>query len=153
GAGGRLRGIPVPADPAIHHLEAYELARDAGPLLRGERVAPQEIALAHLDDPAEVRFPGRDRIVDVVAVERHLRFEPQRVARAQPARQDTVAAPLLEELAEESRGVLGAAVDLEAVLARVAGARDERRRSRDFGIAEPVVRQVRRIRIADAAHQ
>src|SRR5260221_12512977 len=87
-------------DPAIGHLEADELARDSLLLLPLEGLAAEELPLLHLHAPAEVRFPGSDRVVDVVAVEGHLRLQAQRVARAEAARNDALGPARLEQAAE-----------------------------------------------------
>src|SRR6476620_3957745 len=60
GAGRGLRGVAVPGDPPVGHLESDELARYAGRLLRDERLAADELALRGLDDPAEVRLVRGD---------------------------------------------------------------------------------------------
>ena len=109
---------------------------------------PRKSPLPMLHDPAEVGLEGRDRVVDVVAVERHLRLESQRVARAEPARRDAVDLSLLEQPPEDGLRVFGTAVDLEPVLARVAGAGDERRKPATFAVEKTVVRQARRIGLA-----
>ena len=96
-------------------------------LLAREHVAADEVALVELHDPAEVGLERGGGVVDVVAVERHLRLEAQRVARAEAARLHAG----VDELAQDARRVLGRDVDLEAVLAGVAGARDDRRRAVD----------------------
>ena len=61
------------------------LRGDAAFLLLDQRVAAHEVALVELDDPAQVGFERRNGGVDFVAVERHLGFQAQRVARAQAA--------------------------------------------------------------------
>src|SRR5436309_15528560 len=113
-----MRGIAVPRDPAVDHLETDELALYALRLLALERVAAQKVPLLHFDDPAEVRLPRRDGVVDVVSVKRHPRLQPQRVAGAQPAGRCPVAAPLIQQSAEDPFRVLGREIQLEAVLAR-----------------------------------
>ena len=70
--------------------------------------------------PAE---PGRDRVGvrrDVVAVQRVADLEPQRVARAEPARLGAAR----DDRVPERRRVLRRAQQLDAALARVAGAVD-----------------------------
>src|SRR3989442_11352379 len=66
-----------PDEPAPHALQLL-------PLQGGE---PHEVrALLELHDPAEARLERGDRVVDVAAVQRVARLEPQRVAGAQTAR-------------------------------------------------------------------
>src|SRR2546425_1047832 len=73
----------------LAHAEPDEPALDALqplPLPGGE---PHEVrALLELHDPAEARLEGGDRVVDVAAVQRVARLEPQRVAGAQAARSE-----------------------------------------------------------------
>ena len=99
-------------------------------LLLEQRVAADEIALVELDDPAEVGFERRNRGVDLVAVERHFGFQAQRVARAQAAGLDAEFRAGVHHLVPDALGLAGRDVDLEAVLAGVAGVRDARRRAR-----------------------
>ena len=87
-----------------------------------ERVAADEVgAVVEADDPAEAGLVRVRRLVDVVAPERERGLEAQRVARAEAARLDAFG----EELAPERAAGFGRGHDLEAVLAGVAGARDE----------------------------
>src|SRR5215210_4994341 len=115
--------MPLARDSPPLDLEAHELARRALRLLRHQGVAPQEVPLVELDDPGEPRLPRRGGLVDLVPVEGHGRFQAEGVARAQPRR----AGPGLHQAPPESGRVLRIDVQLEAVLAGVAGARDERR--------------------------
>src|SRR5881397_3109571 len=105
-AGHALRlAHPEPDEPALDALQPL-------PLQGGE---PDEVrALLELHDPAEARLEGGDRVVDVVAVERVTRLEPQRVAGAQAARR---AATGTHERVPQPLQVGAAAVQLEAVLA------------------------------------
>ena len=59
--------------------------------------------------------------VELVAVEAHPRFEPQRVARPEPHGRGAC----FDEAPPDARRVVGRTVELEAVLARIAGARDD----------------------------
>src|SRR5205085_8948930 len=77
--------LPVARDASVRHLESDELAPDSFFLLTRERLAPVEVALCELRYPAEVRFQERRLIRNLVAVERHTRFEPERVARREAA--------------------------------------------------------------------
>src|SRR6266404_3710441 len=104
--GRRLCRVAMPGNPAVRHLEADELAGDALPLLPLEGFAAEELAFLHLHDPAEVRFPGGDRVVDVVAIESHLRLQAQGVARAEAARDDPLGPARFEQAAEDLFGRL-----------------------------------------------
>ena len=60
-----------------------------------------------------------------MAVERHPRFEPKRVAAREPRGHESGAEPGLEDVAPERRGGVRRKVQLESVLAGVASAGDE----------------------------
>ena len=75
-------------DPALDHFEARQFSLRPFGLLTLEDVASHEIAFFELDDPGEVGFQRGGGVIDVVAIERHLRFEAERVARAEAARRD-----------------------------------------------------------------
>ena len=53
---------------------------------RSDRGA-EEVVFLPADDPVQVGFDGRGRFVDVVAVQAHAGLEPERVARAEAARE------------------------------------------------------------------
>src|SRR5580765_2742200 len=118
-------GVAMAADATVDHLEADELA--AGPLglLTLEDVAAVKLALVELYDPAEARFQGGRRGVDVIAVQGHLRLETQGVACSEAAGLDLAAG---EELPPDPRRLGRRHVDFEAVLAGVTRARDDGRR-------------------------
>ena len=91
-----------------------------------ERLAADEVALVELHDPAEAGLERRGRLVELVPVERQRRLEAQRVARAEADRRDRpIGAPRLEQRVPERAACRRADVELEAVLAGVAGARDQ----------------------------
>ena len=73
-------------------------------------------------------------VVDVVAVERQPRLEPQRVARAQADRLAARGAAASSSASHSAGGVRRVAEQLEAVLAGVAGAGDPDRHARDVGV-------------------
>src|SRR5690242_12944251 len=120
--------------------EADELARDATLLLPHEGVAADEVALGELHEPGEVRLERRRCVVDVVAVERHPHLQTQRVARAETGRRH---APSADEYLPDRRSITVVEVKLEAVLAGVSGARDDRRRPRDLALREVIVADAR----------
>jgi hypothetical protein len=121
----------VPGDAAAGHLEADHLARGARGLAREQRLAADEVALLELDRPAE---PGLERVgglVDLVAVEREARLEPERVAGAEPDGLDAGRLAEAQELAPDGGRVVPGAEELEAVFARVARAGRRHRHARD----------------------
>ena len=116
-----------PDEPSRHALELL--------LLQG-RLAGERRPLVELHDERQPRLIGCDRVVDVVAVQGQPGLEPQRVAGAEAAR---LSAPRAGERMPQLLRVRGAAVDLEAVLAGVAGARNEHFRPRHLTLREMVV--------------
>src|SRR5947209_18320022 len=82
--------MPLASDsPALDH-EAHQGALHATLALLEESRAPQEVALAELHHPGEPRLERRRALVDLVAIERHRRLEPQRVAGAEARRHQAV---------------------------------------------------------------
>ena len=128
--------VAVARDRFLGEGEADEFARDAGGLLGFQCGEADEIPLLHLHEPAESGFQWRVGVVDVVAVECHPHLEAQRVAAAEGDGGDRAG---LHQRLPELHGVLGAVVQLEAVLAGVAGARERHRDASDCGLGEPVV--------------
>ena len=91
-----------------------------------ERGAAAEVALVEAHHPAEPGLQRRDPRAELVAVERQPGLEPQRVAGAEPGGRD----PGVEQRAASTRGRgVGGHVELDAVLAGVAGAGDPARAS------------------------
>src|SRR5689334_3993549 len=122
----------------LRHLEAHEPALDALELLLLQCFQPREWRpLLKLHDETQAGLIRRRGVVDVVAVERQPGLEPQRVARAES---DGFRASRADEGVPELLGIAGAAVQLEAVFAGVAGARDEALHAGDFPLREVVVR-------------
>ncbi len=79
-------------------------------------------AAALLDRPFQRALDRRGRGVDVVAIEAKPGLEPQAVARAKPDRQHVA---VVEQFRRQRFGVVGRNRNLKAVLAGIAGARDE----------------------------
>src|ERR1043165_778908 len=131
--------LAVARNAALRDLEADELAAHAFFFLPGERVAPRKVALAELGNPAEVGFQKRRLFGDLVAVERHACFEAERVARCQTCGQDAF-------------GLLRRGVALEAVLARVARARDDGGHVVNAPFAEVVILDLRERRRGERLH-
>src|ERR1043165_2347348 len=147
--------LAVARNAALRDLEADELAAHAFFFLPGERVAPRKVALAELGNPAEVGFQKRRLFGDLVAVERHACFEAERVARCQTCGQDAfgrAVAARVENLVPETFGLLRRGVDLEAVLARVARARDDGGHVVNAPFAEVVILDLRERRRGESLH-
>ena len=76
--GGRCRGRELQPDQLLAGPSRSDLL---------ERRAAHEVdVLVELDDAAEARLERIGVAVELIAVERHARLEPQRVARAEAAR-------------------------------------------------------------------
>jgi hypothetical protein len=88
-----------------------------------ESFFPKEGGLVELHDPAEPRFQGVGRLVDVVAIKRQARLEPQCIARAKPCGPEAKRCARVHEGAPELGRVVPRGEDFEAVFARVAGPR------------------------------
>ena len=80
-----------------------------------------------------------------MAVERHRRFQPQRVARSQAARPDAEFAARVQDGVPDPLRLGRIEVDLETVLARVARPCDARRRSGRLGVDEVVIANRRQV--------
>src|SRR5712691_4346209 len=116
--------VAVTSDAALHDKTGDFPLRPRG-LLRRDHVAAREL-FVELARPAEPRLDRVGGLVDVIAVEGEARLEAQRVARAQADGLDPGAGPGREQPVPD-RGRVGVGhKDLEAVLARVARARQRR---------------------------
>ena len=133
----------MPRDRAVRHLEADEPPRGAGRAHLLDRVLADEVTLLRLHDPSEAGLERVRRLVDVVAVERVRHLEAERIAGAEADRRDTIMAARVEQRIPEPFGGLGGNVQLEAVLARVSRARDDRRDARHARRREAIVRDRR----------
>jgi len=137
GGGGRAARHAAD-DRAAGVDELVALPRDARALGDEAHQPPPRSCLQHPLDggaPAEVlavldgldhdaRLDGVRRVVELVAVERHPRLEPERVAGAEADGRDAVLLAGLEQRVPDLGGVGRLEVQLVAVLARVARARD-----------------------------
>src|SRR5258708_3595430 len=94
------------------------------------------VVVIELDDPAQIRLERGRSGVNIVAVQGHPGFEPQRVARAEAAGLDPTGS---EEFAPDPRCHERRHVDLEAIFAGIARARDDGRRAIHLAEGEPVV--------------
>src|ERR1700722_12169880 len=125
----RKYGVTVPGDAALGHLQTDELAFWAAGSANGlKRVAADEVTLVELGIAIEMGFEDVDLVRDFVVVERHRRFEAQRVARAEAAGQDAEFLTRFEHLVPNAlaRRRIGGDIDLEAVFSGIAGAGDQR---------------------------
>src|SRR5690606_11120709 len=114
--------LAVAQHAAFVHHQADQLARHARRLLRLQRGAADEVAaLVQRHGPGQAGFPRGGRLVHVLAIEVHARFQAQGVARAQAGRPD----PRLQQRVPERDRLVLRQHHLEAVLAGVAGARQE----------------------------
>src|SRR5688572_9679545 len=89
--------VSVAGNRALDHLESDQLARDAAGAEILDRRTPHEVSLARLDDPAEPRLERTGGAVDVIAIQRELHLEPERVTGAEANWLDAVAAARLDQ--------------------------------------------------------
>src|SRR5579883_2214782 len=110
-------------DAAPLEQEADELALRPARANGFERLPADECALAGLerDGPTEAGLEGMSALVHVTAVEAHARLEAQRIACTQAAGRDTGGV----QCAPHPLRFPAGQHDLEAIFARVAGARDK----------------------------
>src|SRR5262245_42441307 len=118
-----------------------------------ERLAPDELALRRLDDPAQASLERVRRVVDVVAVEGVLHLEPQGVTRPEPDRRGAIGAARGQQRLPELRGPVGGRVQLESVLAGVARPGDHSRDLADVAAREAVVPDGRHVAVGEAADE
>ena len=105
-------------DGVALQLEANNTAAHALGLLPGECLPADELRFVELDKHAQAGFQRRDVGAQLVAVERQTDLETQRVAASQTARLNSTVHQLIPHALSE----LMAAVDLKAILARIARA-------------------------------
>src|SRR6266568_3694618 len=122
----RLHGGGVPSYIARLGLEPDQLSPRSNGLDALEGVAADKVALVQLHGPAQARFVWVDRLVHVVAPQPQRRLEPGRVASAQAGRKHAGRFAMAQDGVPCLANLLAADEQLEAVLARVAGARDQR---------------------------
>src|SRR5450759_2601564 len=105
-------------------------------------VAADEVALAQLHGPAEAGLVWVDRFVHVIAVKPKGRFEAGGVARAKTRRQDPFRFPFGQDGVPYVADTAGLDEELEAILSRVAGPRDESGNASDLAGPKAEVRDV-----------
>src|SRR5690606_12395478 len=106
------------------HLETDEGSAEACFEGGHEGGLPEEVRLLHLHSPAEARLERGGRLVDFVAVQGQTGFEPERVARPETGGFEPERRTCLHERAPDRNCALVLTEDLDAVFARVAGARE-----------------------------
>src|SRR5215469_4161729 len=117
---------------AAFHDEADDAIVVGSGFLTCERVLTDKIWFAELHRPVKPCLQRRDRLVELVAVQRHARLEPQNIARAETGGLEPDARSLVEQAIPQRLRVAGRDEQLEAVLARVSGPRDLGARTRDL---------------------
>ncbi len=119
--------IPTPRDPTTNHLQPDQFAPRPFCFDALQRLAADERPFVELDDPAKACFVRVYRLRNFVAIERELGLEAQAIARAEADRLEAVVVPLFKQAIPYGCGVLVRKEELEAILARIAGTRDDRR--------------------------
>ena len=110
-----------------------------------QRVAADEVAFGQLHGPAEPGFVRVHCLVHIVAVEAEGSLESRRIAGAQARGQDPGGLPGLEDGVPDMAEPVAGDEELEAVLAGVTGARDDRSDACDLAAAESEVRDIVRV--------
>src|SRR5881296_3408084 len=116
--------VAMAGDATLDH-QASDLSLRPLRLLCGDHVAPGEF-LVELAGPAQARLDRVGRLVDVVAVQGEAGLQTERVARPEPDWLDSGVAPGREQSVPDFGGVGVCHEHLEAVFARVPGARHGR---------------------------
>src|ERR1700681_1985937 len=91
-----------------------------------QSVAADEVPFAKLDRPAEAGFIGVDRLVHVVSVKAQGRLEPGRISRAEARGQHAFTLAAREDRVPDIADASRIDEQLESILSRVTGPRDER---------------------------
>ena len=150
-AGASLAGIDrvaMASDPAARHHEADEALVWTFVRNARQRVPPDEVArLVQLDDATEAGVERVGLPVELVAVQGHAGLEAQGVPGAQAAGDHAGALTRAREGGPDLGAPSPVDEQLEPVLARVAGARDERRDARDLALGDRVVAQRAEVQI------
>ena len=111
-------------------------------MIAQERRLADEVAGIEFDGKRQAGRERIDRFAQFVTVERHRRFEAQRVASAQPTRRQTHFLAVGDQPVPDVRAVGGRDHDLEAVFARVSRPADEGRPAEDHRLAAGIVLEV-----------
>src|SRR5256886_15310436 len=123
-------GAAMPRDVARRHAQADQSSARTALLDFRQRIAPDEVAFVELHSPTETGLVRVDGLVHVVAPQSQRGLEPGGIARAQPGGQHALAASVLEERIPHVTDILRRDEQLEAVLAGVAGACEDRKSTR-----------------------
>src|SRR5215210_7827922 len=124
--------VTMAGDRAVEHFETHQSARRPLGLLPFQYIGADELVLLPADDPAKVRLEDCRRLVHVVAVEAHRRFEPKGVARAEAGRHHAGGLSGGEDRVPYPVGGARRHENLVAVFAGVAGPRDRHTHVRHF---------------------
>ena len=106
------------------------------------RSRPMKITFVEFANPAEVGFEQGGRLVDLVTIQAHSRFQPQGVARGQTTGQHAIFLAVLsgfKNLVPELLGFVRGRVNFKPVFAGVARARDNRPDTVNFAFGKVVV--------------
>src|SRR5260221_2454347 len=117
--------LAITRDAAIGDCKTYQLSLDAFLFLFRQTFAADEIAFIKLANPTEVGFEQRRCLIDLVTIQAHSCFQPQGIARGQPAWQHAVFRAVLsglQNLVPELLCFVCRRVNFKAILARVSGA-------------------------------
>ena len=118
-----LQGSPFPDDAPAGDLQAYPAA--GGLALGFQGRLADKVRLVHLDEGIQPGFQGGDLLGELMAVQGHGSLQPQGIPGPQPAGDEAVLRPLLQQKIPHGPGVLGFQVDLKPVLAGIAGAGED----------------------------
>ena len=124
-----------PRDAPADGTQPAEHPGRPGLFLRAQRLVAPEVLLLPADGPAGPGLDGRDVRREVVPVQRVAHLGPQRVPRAQPARDDADCSPAAIS-ASHGAGRLLRRHEFVATLTRVAGAAHDDRRSGEVATAK-----------------
>src|SRR5215472_11659786 len=120
-------------------LEPDQLALRPVGLDLPQGVPADELRLVELHGPAQPRLIRVDALVHVVAPETKCGFESRRVARSQSRRKHAGLFAVVEDCVPRLAQAVAVDEELESVLARVAGSRDQGMDPGDVAVAEPEV--------------
>src|ERR1700674_3281446 len=125
-------GRAVPRNVSGLCLETGETA--SRPILFDlcQRIPADEVSFSKLDRPAEPRFVRVDRLVHVVSIKAQGSLEPGRVPRTQARGQHTFALAFGEDRVPRLTDPPSLDEELQSILSRVSGARDERGHAGDL---------------------
>src|SRR5579872_1459068 len=83
-----------------------------------------KFAFVEFNRPAQARFQGVGRLVQLVSVETVASFQPQRIARSQPGRQQSTLFPGSQQVTPQLDHLGRWTIQFKAVLSGVASARN-----------------------------